>query len=212
MQIIQQKAFHGTRSYELTENDRILISVDKNGELNQFAIDAAQLDPDPVRSRHRRRNWIKFFLLAGAIVVAAILFSAEYGESHPRIALFGSGGGLILAAYLFYVSIRKRQEGNFDVICYQNRFNGETELILHTYLPSDVEVAAFLTELNERISTTAEKPEETDMDHSTAREIERLALLKEKGYLSELEFVQAKKDLLQEFSRSVSGAPIGFQP
>lgn len=202
--ILKQKTPGKFTEYEL-EKDAIVLKQKQGAERIQTRIKFETLLTDPDHRASAQRGLLYFGIF---ITLLAIIFSSVASTTHDEVSriffVMLTVVSLAAAAVFFHRFRRSR----FDVITYFYR-NGSFAFNIWRNNPDEASFSDFVSELNQLIKVERESSDRAASEGSSlATEIDRLGTLRDKGLLTEEEFLRAKSSLLDGLDRS--GRVMGF--
>jgi hypothetical protein len=204
MELRQSELFRGSRVVRLNDDDTLLVQAKNGRVLNDYPVYLNVLHEIPSRIRQTAK-------LGGvAVIGTAILFLlfllaaifAPQTEARvsvlPLCAIFG---------FITFAGYARMRQVSYDVLVFYNRFNGQAAFNLYHEKPDADSFAAFVAVLKQRIKTRKDSTAPArDVDSDP---IETYARLANDGIITQTEFENVKKNLLD--SLTGSGKQIGFQ-
>lgn len=180
------------------ESDSLVLKQKQGAERLQTRIKYSTLLPDP---DHRASSERKLLYFGIFLVLLAFVFGCSATTTLDEVNRIFFTSLTIVTLIAAAVCIHRFRKSRFDVVTYFYR-NGAFAFNVWRDVPDEASFAEFISKLGKLI-----KDEQASTDHagstttSLSSEIDRLGALREKGLLTDEEFVRAKSLLLEQLDR-----------
>ncbi|MCU0607906.1 MAG: SHOCT domain-containing protein [Candidatus Edwardsbacteria bacterium] len=192
---LKQKArYSGTQEFALLDDGMLDVYTKDGGKTHQFKIDLAALDPNYTRVRNIAYQWYIGIFGWLFFSVVFIAWGLSMGEAYVAKYILVVIGVLIGA--MSFVSYMQATIRSRDVILFKVRNDPKSYLVLWNYLPDPESFSRFLEMLVKKISSVSIVPPGKTAG-TFAAELVEIGRMREKGLLTDEEFILAKKRLLE---------------
>src|SRR3989339_387116 len=144
MKIVQEIPFQ-KRTFEVLDSKIIKVVIERFGNVNEFTVDPAILDPSPQRVKHVSPVWKFSVGFLACTIFVMILFGVEHQKDRSDwVAAIFLTLGLFASAI---ASAWKAWTDSTDQIVFYNRFNGGAVLGLFNNKPTSETLNQFVEQI-----------------------------------------------------------------
>jgi hypothetical protein len=206
MELRQAEFFRGSRIVRLDESDTITVQA-KNGRVfNEYPVYLNVLHDVPTRV-HRTARAGGVAVIGTAIVFLLFLFCMLFA---PQIEAKVSFAPMcVIFGFITMAGYAGMRQVSYNLLVFYNRFNGQAAFNLYRDRPDPKSFATFVSVLKQRIKQAHAKIPPVPQEMSIPTQIEMYARLAKDGVITEAQFEELKKNLLETLTGS--GKQIGFQ-